>query len=83
MLTIEQRLQHLEDEAAIRDLAARFADAATRADYETIRSLFTPDAVFAIGEPLLSPVKDPTKLLRSFTGCETAKTFSSNLFTVG
>src|SRR5450631_1429093 len=32
---------------------------------------------------LLSPVKDPTKLLRSFTGCETAKTFSSNLFTVG
>jgi ketosteroid isomerase-like protein len=51
MLTIEQRLQHLEDEAAIRDLAARFADAATRADYETIRSLFTPDAVFTIGEP--------------------------------
>jgi hypothetical protein len=51
MLTIEQRLQHLEDEAAIRDLAARFADAATRADYESIRSLFTPDAVFTIGEP--------------------------------
>ena len=51
MLTIEQRLQQLEDEAAIRDLAARFADAATRADYETIRSLFTPDAVFTIGEP--------------------------------
>ena len=51
MVTIEQRLQHLEDEAAIRDLAARFADAATRADYETISSLFTPDAVFTIGEP--------------------------------
>ena len=51
MLTIEQRLQRLEDEATIRDLAARFADAATRADYETIRSLFTPDAVFTIGEP--------------------------------
>ena len=51
MLTIEQRLEHLEDEAAIRDLAARFADAATRADYETVRSLFKPDAVFTIGEP--------------------------------
>jgi SnoaL-like domain len=51
MLTIEQRLEHLEDEAAIRDLVARFADAATRGDYETVRSLFKPDAVFTIGEP--------------------------------
>ena len=51
MLTIEQRLQHLEDEAAIRDLAARFADAASRADHETLKALFTPDAVFIIGEP--------------------------------
>ena len=51
MLTIEQRLQHLEDEVAIRDLAARFADAATRADHETIRTLFKPDGVVTIGEP--------------------------------
>jgi hypothetical protein len=51
MLTIEQRLQHLEDEAAIRDLAARFADAATRGDHETLRSLFKPNAVFTIGDP--------------------------------
>ncbi len=51
MSTIEQRLQRLEDEAAIRDLAARFADAATRADIETIRTLFKPDGVFTIGEP--------------------------------
>lgn len=51
MLTLEQRLQQFEDEAAIRDLAARFADAATRADYETLRSLFKSDAVFSIGEP--------------------------------
>jgi hypothetical protein len=51
MLTIEQRLQHLEDEAAIRDLAARFADAATRGDHVTIRSLFMPDGIFTIGEP--------------------------------
>lgn len=52
MLTAEQRLQRLEDEAAIRDLAARFADAGTRNDIETLRSLFTPEAVFIIGGPV-------------------------------
>lgn len=51
MLTIEQRLQRLEDEAAIRDLAARFADAASRGDHKTICTLFKRDAVFNIGEP--------------------------------
>lgn len=51
MPTIEQRLQHLEDESAIRELAARFADATTRADYDALRSVFKPDAVFRIGEP--------------------------------
>ena len=51
LLTTEQRLQRLEDEAAIRDLAARFADAGTRNDTNILRSLFTPDAVFTIGEP--------------------------------
>jgi hypothetical protein len=51
MLTVEQRLEHLEDEAAIRDLVARFADAVTRADHDTFRSLWKPDAVFTIGEP--------------------------------
>jgi hypothetical protein len=63
MLTIEQRLQHLEDEAAIRNLAARFADAATRADYETIRSLFTPDAVFTIGEPFAVTCNGPDEIV--------------------
>jgi hypothetical protein len=51
MLTIEQRLQRLEDEASIRDLAARFADTATRADHETLKTLLKLDAVFTIGEP--------------------------------
>ena len=63
MRTIEQRLQHLEDEAAIRDLAARFADAATRADYETIKSLFTTDAVFTIGEPFAVSCKGPDEIV--------------------
>ena len=51
MPTLEERLQRLEDEAAIRDLAARFADASTRGDHEAMLSLFAPDAVFGIGEP--------------------------------
>lgn len=33
MPTLEQRIQRLEDDAAIRDLAARFADTTTRANY--------------------------------------------------
>ena len=63
MLTIEQRLQHLEDEAVIQDLAARFADAATRADYGTIRSLFTAEAVFMIGEPFAVTCKGPDEIV--------------------
>ncbi len=51
MPTIEQRLERLEDQAAIRDLAARFADAATRGDHKTITSLCKRDAVFTIGKP--------------------------------
>lgn len=51
MTTLEERVQKLEDEAAIRDLAARFADAETRGDHETIKSLFKPDGILTIGEP--------------------------------
>jgi ketosteroid isomerase-like protein len=51
------------ERAAIRDLAARFADAATRADYETIRSLFTTDAVFTIGEPFAVTCRGPNEIV--------------------
>src|ERR1700722_9124722 len=63
MLTIEQRLQHLEDEGAIRDLAARFVDTATRADYKTITSVLTTDAVFTIGEPFAVTCKGPNEIV--------------------
>jgi len=39
MKSIEQRLQELEDESAIRSLVARFSDAATTTDYEAFKSL--------------------------------------------
>lgn len=51
MPTIEQRLQRLEDEAAIRDLVARFADTATRADYASFAALWAPNATFVINKP--------------------------------
>ena len=38
------------DEAAIRNTIARFADSATRSDYEMFRSVWTNDAEFIIGE---------------------------------
>ncbi len=42
MATAEQRLQRLEDESAIRDLAARFADAGTRAAHDDFKALWLP-----------------------------------------
>lgn len=51
MKTIEERILILEDEMAIRNLAAKFADAATTADYDALRLLWKHDGVFTINEP--------------------------------
>ncbi|WP_343697976.1 nuclear transport factor 2 family protein [Flavobacterium sp.] len=51
MKTIEERILILEDESAIRNLAAEFADAATTADYDKLRLLWKDDGVFTINEP--------------------------------
>ena len=42
-------LTRLLDEAAIRDATARFAEAATNADYEAFRTLWADDAQWVIG----------------------------------
>ena len=52
MTTLEQRLQKLEDESAIRDLVAKFADAATRNDMALLATVWKVNAVFTIEEPL-------------------------------
>ena len=49
--TLEERIQKLEDEAAIRDLAATFADAVTRNDKAQIASVWKKNAAFAIKAP--------------------------------
>ena len=52
MADLEARIQKLEDEAAIRGLAATFADAATRDDMDLLASVWKKDGVFTIGTPL-------------------------------
>jgi hypothetical protein len=49
MPVIEASLQHLLDEAAIRDATARFADNVTHADIDGFRALWAPDAEWVIG----------------------------------
>lgn|GEM_PF-694358 len=46
-----QRLLRLEDEWAIRNLAARFTDAVNEQDVEAFRSLWSADATWEIGAP--------------------------------
>ena len=52
MAILEERIQKLEDEAAIRDLAATFADAATRHDMDLLASVWKKDGMFTIEAPL-------------------------------
>ncbi len=75
MPSIEQRLQRLEDEAAIKELAARFADAATRNDIETIKTLFTEDAVFSIKEPNSAAAHGPASIGELIQKLESGKAF--------
>ena len=51
---LETRLRRIEDDLAIRDLAARFTDGANERDYTAFGELWTPDAVWEIGPPLPS-----------------------------
>lgn len=47
----DQILSRLVDEAAIRDVTARFADAAIRGDFEAFRRCWADDAVWTIAKP--------------------------------
>ena len=47
----QDALARLVDEAAIRNITARFADTATRSDFEGFRSLWSADAVWTIAKP--------------------------------
>lgn len=51
LLELERRLGLVEDELAIRNLAARFTDAVNERDVDAFRQLWTDDAVWEIGPP--------------------------------
>jgi len=62
-------LTQLTDEAAIRDISARFGMAATTQDYETFRTLWAPDGVWRIGAPYAQRaegIDDISAMLRRF-----------------
>ena len=52
--TIDARLRALEDELAIRHLAARFSDCANERDFDGFAELWSARAVWEIGPPLAS-----------------------------
>lgn len=51
MSDISTALGRLLDEADIRRVTARFADAAMRGDYDSFRSVWSDDAIWTIGVP--------------------------------
>ena len=54
MKSIEERLTALEDEAAIRNLAAAFADACMIADYQAFEKLWSEKSKWTIHQPVFS-----------------------------
>ncbi len=50
-LTTEERLINLEDDLAIRNIVAKFADTATNGNYEGLKALWKSDGLFTINLP--------------------------------
>ncbi len=70
-LTLEERIQKLEDEAAIRDLAAAFADAASRNDKAALSAVWKKDGIFTIGAPLSNVSNGVERLPKAATSITT------------
>lgn len=75
MPTLEERIQKLEDEAAIRDLAAAFADAATRNDEAGLLAVWKKDGIFTIGAPLANASKGVEAILAFISKLRNDKKF--------
>ena len=73
--TLEERIQRLEDEAAIRDLAATFADAVTRNDKAHIASVWKKDAVFTIKAPFNNVCNGVDEILTLLSSLRDVKDF--------
>lgn len=66
MTAIEQRLRLIEDELAIRNLAARFSDCANERDYDGFTDLWQAKGVWEIGPPLESRAEGVAAIVAMF-----------------
>ncbi|MET0427574.1 MAG: nuclear transport factor 2 family protein [Microvirga sp.] len=72
----QSTLQRFVDEAMIRNVIARYADVATRADYESFHSLWTDEGEFIIGEaPKGHHATGPADTVALFRKLRAGKTF--------
>ncbi|MCJ2011506.1 nuclear transport factor 2 family protein [Methylobacterium sp. J-076] len=72
----QSSLQKFVDEAMIRNVIARYADVATRADYESFHSLWTDEGEFIIGEaPKEHHATGPADTVALFRKLRANKTF--------
>jgi ketosteroid isomerase-like protein len=63
---LERRFRRVEDDLAIRNLAARFTDAVNERDANSFRQLWTNDAVWEIGPPLSARADGPEAIVEMF-----------------
>ena len=72
---LEKRIRALEDEQAIRNVVATFADAVTRADYAEIPNLFDPSCTFKINHPANASCKGIGETMALLNKLRTGKDF--------
>jgi PII-like signaling protein len=68
-----ERLQRVEDELAIRNLAARFTDAVNERDVVAFRALWAIDATWEIGSPFQKAAQGVDAIAEMFTSLLSAK----------
>lgn len=79
MPTLEERITRLEDESAIRDLSARFADTCTHCDLEAFAKLWIPDSnsepTWTLSEPFPMTATGIDKILAMLGTLRTPRHF--------
>ena len=71
----QSKLSRLLDEAAIRNVTYRFADASARGDYSAFTELWSPDAVWTIGKPLEAEAHGISDIVKMMHKLRDSKTF--------
>lgn len=66
-MSIEQRLENLENQLAIRELYERYIDTFHQKDWEGYKACFTPDCIWEAGAPFNIHVEGPQGLVDMVT----------------